>query len=378
LIEAVRLTPTIAVLEGVEARQLMVADNVIAGVLCASPEGDFALVTERIVIATGGIGGLFLETTNPVGSFGQGLALAARAGAELADLEFVQFHPTALDLPSHPMALVSEAVRGEGAILVDEAGRRFMADHPGAELAPRDIVARAIWDHLGKGHQVFLDARQALGRGFAARFPTIAALCRGAGVDPATELIPVRPAAHYHMGGIAVDGAGRSSVRGLWACGEAACTGLHGANRLASNSLLEAAASAAWVAKDVAGSSARAGARPRPRSVVGILAPTPDPSLVRPILSRGVGVMRDREGLLTAAAALLPLASSRCAASQPATVGLMIAVAGLRREESRGAHFRTDFPRRGTSARRSTLRLDEAFALARGLEAPAAYFTRRA
>ena len=378
LIQAVRLTPSITVLEGADARQLFTENTAIAGVLCDGPKGSFALATDRVVIATGGIGGLFLETTNPAGSFGQGLALAARAGAELADLEFVQFHPTALDIPSYPMALVSEAVRGEGAALVDETGHRFMAGHPGAELAPRDIVARAIWSHLAKGHRVFLDARRALGRGFAARFPTIEALCQGAGLDPATELIPVRPAAHYHMGGIAVDGAGRSSVGGLWACGEAACTGLHGANRLASNSLLEAAASAAWVAEDIAATSPRAGARRRPRPVAGTLAPAPDPSLVRPILSRGVGVMRDREGLSAAAAALLSLASRRCAASEPATVGLMIAIAALRREESRGAHFRTDFPKRGASARRSILRLDEAFALARELDAPAAYLARRA
>ena len=378
LVQAVRLTPSITVLEGADARRLIVEDNSVLGVVCDGPAGSFALATERIVIATGGIGGLFLETTNPAASFGQGLALASRAGAELADLEFVQFHPTALDIASYPMALVSEAVRGEGAALVDETGRRFMAGHPGAELAPRDIVARAIWSELAHGHRVFLDARQALGGGFAARFPTIEALCQGAGIDPAIQLIPVRPAAHYHMGGVAVDGAGRSSVDGLWACGEAACTGLHGANRLASNSLLEAAASAAWVAEDVAGLYAGAGVRPRPRTVSGILAPTPDPYLVRPILSGGVGVMRDREGLSAATATLLSLASRRCAASEPATVGLMIAIAALRREESRGAHFRTDFPRHATSARRSTLRLDEALALARGLDPPTAYLARRA
>ena len=378
LIEAVHLTPTIAVLEDVDARELMVGDSAIAGVLCDGPNGPFALATQRVVIATGGIGGLFFETTNPVGSFGQGLALAARTGAELADLEFVQFHPTALDLPSHPMALISEAVRGEGAILVDEAGRRFMAGHPGAELAPRDIVARAIWSHRAKGHRTFLDARSALGPRFAARFPTIAGLCNTAGVDPSTELIPVRPAAHYHMGGIAVDGSGRSSVSGLWACGEAACTGLHGANRLASNSLLEAAVTGAWVAEDVAGSSAGAGVGRGPRMIARALGAVPDPSLVRPILSRGVGVMRDSKGLSEAATTLLPIASSRRAGSDPAIVGLMIAIAALRREESRGAHFRTDFPQRAASARHSTLRLDEAFAFARAVEAPIPHFARRA
>ena len=180
---------------------------------------------------------MFLHGTNPAGSCGQGLALAARAGATMADLEFIQFHPTALDTGSYPLKLISEAVRGEGAILVDENGDRFMADVPGAELASRDVVARAVWRHLTAGHRVFLDARDLQGIDFARRFPAITSLCRDAGIDPVTQPIPVRPAAHYHMGGIAVDTRGRTSINGLWACGEVACTGLHGANRLASNSL---------------------------------------------------------------------------------------------------------------------------------------------
>src|SRR5208337_911320 len=198
------------------------------------------------------VGGLFLHTTNPKGSFGQGLAIAARAGATLVDLEFVQFHPTALDAGGHPLVLVSEAVRGEGATLIDETGVRFMADVPGGELAARDVVARAVWRHLADGHRVFLDTRAALGRDFALHFPVIAAACAMFGIDPAMQPIPVRPAAHYHMGGIAVDWHGRSSLPGLWACGEVAGTGLHGANRLASNSLLEAVVGAGSVAASVA------------------------------------------------------------------------------------------------------------------------------
>jgi L-aspartate oxidase len=169
-------------------------------------------------------------------------------------LEFVQFHPTALDVGLDPMPLVSEAVRGEGAVLVDETGKRVMSGYERADLEPRDVVARAVWRHIADGHRVFLDARSALGARFARYFPNIAARCHAAGIDPATMPIPVRPAAHYHMGGIAVDEAGRSSVTGLWACGEAAATGLHGANRLASNSLLEAVVCACWVAESVAGS----------------------------------------------------------------------------------------------------------------------------
>jgi L-aspartate oxidase len=242
LIAAVRQTPSITVLDGVEARRLLVADGRVAGVLAASATETLVLPASRVVIATGGLGGLYRHTTNPLGALGQGVALAARAGAVLADMEFVQFHPTALDVGLDPMPLVSEAVRGEGAVLIDESGGRFTD-----ELKPRDQVSRAVWRHLGDGHPVFLDAREALGTRFAARFPAIAAHCRAAGLDPARDAIPVRPAVHYHMGGIAVDAEGRSTVPGLWAAGEVAATGLHGANRLASNSLLEAAVCGRWV-----------------------------------------------------------------------------------------------------------------------------------
>ena len=250
LARKVRETPSITVIEATTARRLVVEDNAVtgvlgryrpgAGVVCHRPRRDRDRRHRRSVSAG----------TNPTGSFGQGLALAARAGAVMADIEFVQFHPTALDSGSFPLKLISEAVRGEGAILIDENGERFMADVPGAELAPRDVVARAVWRHMAAGHRVFLDASNVRGSDFARRFPAITALCREAGIDPVTQPIPVRPAAHYHMGGIAVDMAGRTSIDGLWACGEAACTGLHGANRLASNSLLEAAVCGGWVAKD--------------------------------------------------------------------------------------------------------------------------------
>ena len=220
LIAAVRACPSITLLEGTEARRLIVEDNAITGVLAAGERGALLIETGRVVIATGGIGGLFLDSTNPAGCFGQGLALAAHAGAKLSDLEFVQFHPTAFDGPSRPMPLLTEAIRGDGAILIDETGERFMADQPGAELAPRDIVARAVWRRRAQGHRVFLDARKHPGKDFAQRYPVISAFCRMAGIDPATDPIPVRPAAHYHMGGIAVDSEGRSTVSGLWACGE--------------------------------------------------------------------------------------------------------------------------------------------------------------
>lgn len=356
LIAAVRSTPWITLLEGVEARRLIVEDDAITGVLAASEDGPLVLDTKRVIIATGGIGGLFLDSTNPAGCFGQGLALAAHAGARLADLEFIQFHPTAFDGPSRPLSLVTEAVRGDGATLIDDTGQRFMADEPGAELAPRDIVARAVWRRRVEGHRVFLDARTHPGRDFARRYPVISAFCKMAGIDPATDPIPVRPAVHYHMGGIAVDGTGRSTARGLWACGEVSRTGLHGANRLASNSLMEAIVCARWVAESVKGVSA-ACVHARATET---LPRAPDPSIARPILSDGLGVLRDRDTIVRAIHSLYPIACSRGAASDPALVGLMIAVAAYRREESRGGHYRTDFPGTLPAAVSSSINLSEA------------------
>jgi L-aspartate oxidase len=364
LTQLVEATPSITVIKGVAARRLIVEDNRILGVLVNTNCGPVVFETDQVVIATGGIGGLFMHSTNPMGSFGQGLALAARAGASLADLEFIQFHPTALASPASPLKLISEAVRGEGAILIDETGERFMAHVEGAELAPRDIVARAVWRHCEAGHKVYLDARQVLGLDFPRRFPAVTALCLEAGVDPVTQPIPIQAAAHYHMGGIAVDARGRSSIEGLWACGEAAATGLHGANRLASNSLLEAAVCGQWVAEDIAGHVA-----PRRRARVSAPA-TPvgsDPAPVRPIVSAAAGVLRSGAGLREAAGKLYPLVQADGAASDPALVGLMIVIAALKQEESRGAHMRTDFPNRSANATRNTLTLSEGLAVAEAL-----------
>jgi L-aspartate oxidase len=368
LVQRVRETPSITIIERIAARQLIVEEGAVTGVLGNTLCGPVLFACDRVVIATGGVGGLFLHGTNPAGSFGQGLALAARAGAAMGDMEFVQFHPTALDAPGYPLKLISETVRGEGAILVDETGDRFMADQPGAELAPRDVVSRAVWRHMEKGHKVFLDARQVPDLGFARRFPAITGFCHAAGIDPVAQPIPIRPAAHYHMGGIAVDLDGRSSIEGLWACGEAACTGLHGANRLASNSLLEAVVCGRLVAESVAAMPAR---RVKPKVGEARISPS-DPAPVREVLSRAAGVLRDAEGLRAAAAALHPLAAGALdgeagGAGDPALVGLMIVVAALRREESRGAHARTDFPDPAPEPRRNVLRLDAALAAAREL-----------
>jgi L-aspartate oxidase len=238
------------------------------------------------------------------------------------------------------MPLVSEAVRGEGAVLVDETGARFMSGQGRGELEPRDVVSRAVAAHIAAGHRVFLDARPALGADFAAHFPSIAARCRAAGIDPARQPIPVRPAVHYHMGGIVVDAEGRSTVEGLWACGEAAATGLHGANRLASNSLLEAVVMAGAVAGSLAGTQPA----PLPATRPVALPAAPNVEALRGPISETLGVVRDRAGLERMVAHLLPLAFKGGSTADPALVGLMIATAALAREESRGGHWRADFP----------------------------------
>jgi len=342
VVAAVRRTPSITLIEGLEARRLVVSDGRIAGVLVAGPFGARLLSARRVVLATGGLGGLFAHTTNPLGAIGQGIALAARTGAALTDMEFVQFHPTALDVGLDPMPLVSEAVRGEGAILIDERGLRFMEGEGRAELEPRDVVSRAVARHIASGHRVFLDARQAIGCHFPDRFPGITARCQAAGIDPVTMPIPVRPAAHFHMGGIAVDVEGRSTIDGLWACGEAAATGLHGANRLASNSLLEAVVMAGIVADSIQATAARPSLAQRP-----VALPTAsDASAIRSLAEKTLGVVRDRSGLEEAIGDLEALAFTVGAAADPALVALLIATAALQRQESRGGHWRRDFPQR--------------------------------
>ena len=358
VVAAVRACPSITVLEGVAARRILTKDGRVTGVLAARDGIAIVLPTNRAVIATGGIGGLYKQSTNPSGCFGMGLAMAARAGAELADLEFVQFHPTALDAPDTPVALISEAVRGEGAWLVDETGHRFMADVPGQELAPRDVVARAIFAQHQSGHQAYLETRGLIAEGFATRFPTIAAACLAHGIDPDREPIPVRTVEHYSMGGIVVDADGRSTVDGLWACGEVARTGLHGANRLASNSLLEAMVCAKSVARSVATTPARS-----VRPVAPALPCCPDPVALRPIVSAALGVLRDRSGLVAGLEALAPLVEADGPDSDPALVATMIAVAALERKESRGGHFRTDRPHADPAYARS-----KSFTLAQALE----------
>lgn len=351
LAKAARACPSIQVIEGVRATELLLTEGRVAGVAVRDREGRVtALAARGVVLATGGLGGLYASTTNPLGAVGSGLALAARAGAALRDMEFVQFHPTAIAVGADPMPLATEALRGEGAKLFNERGERFMAEVPGQELAPRDVVARAIFSQIAQGHDVVLDARL---KDIERRFPGVVALCRANGLDPARAPIPVRPAAHYHMGGIKVDDAGRSSVPGLWACGEVASTGLHGANRLASNSLLEALAYAQWIASDIAGQDAIFPA-PRPAGAARPLSPArPE---IRALMDLKVGVVRDALSLDAAARQLGELADAH--GDDLSLVALMVTEAALRREESRGGHFRADHPAPAALAEHSETTLD--------------------
>ncbi|MCB1056296.1 MAG: FAD-binding protein, partial [Acidobacteria bacterium] len=306
-----------------------------------------------VVLATGGVGHLYRWTTNPPESMGDGLALAARAGARLADLEFVQFHPTALAVGADPMPLLTEALRGEGAILVDDTGDRFMlAEHPLAELAPRDVRARAIWRRREAGSGTWLDSREAVGDAFPERFPTVFELCQRYGLDPRRDLLPVSPAAHFHMGGVATDLKGRTSVPGLWACGELAATGVHGANRLASNSLLEGLVFGARVAADI-GSALDGGLAPSARlPEPGRWAPEPaeaaaEIEAIREAMWHDVGLVRNEAGLRRTLDHLDRLSwrlPATGALANAQTVARLITTAALLRRESRGGHFRSDYP----------------------------------
>lgn len=319
------------------------AEGGCAGVLVDAGDGEpVSLPAAATVLATGGVGGLYAVTTNPPGSRGRALAWAAGLGAVIRDAEFVQFHPTAIDIARHPAPLATEALRGEGAVLIDRRGNRFMPDvHPAAELAPRDVVARAVHRQVRTASGAFLDARAAVGASFPDRFRAVFRACMAAGIDPRREPIPVAPAAHYHMGGVAAGLDGRTGVPGLFAVGEVSCTGAHGANRLASNSLAEALVMGARAGETLAGIEQRcsnaAGVRPAPRLPLEAL------ECLRAAMSAHAGVERDAAGLTSLLASIDQL-ETRWGAADDLVAARLIATAALRRRESRGAHCRTDYP----------------------------------
>jgi L-aspartate oxidase len=321
-------------------------------------DGVGAILGRAVVLATGGMGQMYAVTTNPVVSTGDGVALALRAGAVVTDVEFVQFHPTALLVPAGPdggrsaqQPLVSEAMRGEGAYLVDADGRRFMVgQHELAELAPRDVVAKGIHRVLlasGTDH-VFLDARHI--HDLETRFPTITASCRAAGIDPITELIPVAPAAHYASGGVRTDLHGRTSIPGLYACGEVACTGVHGANRLASNSLLEGLVFARRIADDIA-AELPALAEPVDHDAEAWACDEAIRAPLQHAMTCGAGVLRSAGSLAETATELRALGEKWAGANTATweaanllTVASVLVAAAATRVETRGCHWREDFP----------------------------------
>ncbi|MDJ0698855.1 MAG: L-aspartate oxidase [Woeseiaceae bacterium] len=378
--------PDIEVLDNTFAYDLVVEDGAVRGLVTLDPRNGWSFrQASQVVLATGGIGMAWWHTTNPRESTGDGLAMAARAGARLTDLEFMQFHPTALAVGGDgaSLPLLTEALRGAGALLIDETGQRFMADeHPLAELAPRDVVARGIHQRVAAGSTVYIDLRPVIDGGKADAFPQAFEAARAAGLDPYHEALPVTPAAHYHMGGVQTNRKGRTTIDGLWACGEVATTGIHGANRLASNSLLEGLVYARRVADDVHARSDSGWHRPVsppaiPRraeaagiDIPGILGEA------RKIMSRDVGIARTARGMETALTRLTDLQLmlgnavegtghadiiAACEARNLLLVSRLVTLAACKREESRGAHFRADFPKsRPTWKRRQRFTLDSA------------------
>jgi L-aspartate oxidase len=377
LAAAAEAAPSITILDGLHAIELAVQDGRVVGLFARQGFGTNGRLTllrgRAVVFATGGLGALYAVTTNPPEARGEGLGMAARAGAVISDPEFVQFHPTAIAVGRDPAPLATEALRGEGALLVNEKGVRFMTVlHPDAELAPRDVVARAIHREIARGGKAFLDCRP-LGTEGAKHFSTVYAAAMNSGIDPTRDLVPVAPAAHYHMGGIATDARGRSTVEGLWACGECASAGVHGANRLASNSLLEALVFGARVADDVkahiASDAALRGLSSHGATSAAV--PVPPPQRMRELMALHVGIERDATGLVTALKGINAIERAGGATTSllnMTAAAKLVVAAALQRRESRGGHFRADYPQTREVATRTFLTLADAENIASEVE----------
>jgi len=360
MVERARAADHITGLIGWRAESLLQDNNgAIAGALARNDEGSLLGIEADItVMATGGVGGLFAVTTNPRTARGDALGMAAVVGAKLRDMEFVQFHPTAIDIGRDPAPLATEALRGEGAVLTNRAGERFMLRyHEKGELAPRDDVARAIFAEIQAGRPPFLDCRTAIGSHFDEEFPTVFESCMSAGIDPRTGLIPVAPAVHYHMGGLATDSYGQTSLDSLLAIGECSSTGVHGANRLASNSLLEAVVFGGRAAEYIQSrdwSERRAGTiRSQPWLSMG----NDVSQTLRNAMTAKCGVRRNAKDL-NELVNIIDRLINQVGRANPLVASRIIASAALAREESRGGHYREDFPEMADKAISSYLTYD--------------------
>ncbi|MFN3931062.1 MAG: L-aspartate oxidase [Brevundimonas sp.] len=354
LVAAARAAPHIEVWENGRLRGLIQDETGrIRGAVIERDGRRVQVLAPAVVLATGGAGGLFAWTTTPAELLGEGMALAFQAGAEVLDPEFVQFHPTAIDVGLDPMPLATEALRGEGARLIDRGGRFLLGEADDADLQSRDVVARAVHAARMDGRGAFLDARTAIGPAFKHEFPAVFAACMRAGLDPRQTPIPVAAAAHYHMGGIAAGPDGRTTLSGLFAVGECAATGVHGANRLASNSLLEAAAFGRRTGRAAAGAPPVSGPVLPARAAPDLS--HADLQTLRATMSDEVGVMRSAAGL-TRALAVLDRLDARNPDAASLVAARLIVEAALARRESRGGHYRTDFPAAASEARHTRLR----------------------
>ncbi|MCK4849916.1 MAG: L-aspartate oxidase [Phycisphaerae bacterium] len=366
LINRLKDQPAIRLMENTFVVDLLSDQDRCVGALIAQPGKELTIIwAKRVILAAGGIGQMYRETTNPPGATGDGYALAYRAGARLEDMEMIQFHPTTLYVAGASRTLISEAVRGEGATLLDHSGYRFMPDyHPDAELAPRDIVSRAILQQMAKTGRanVFLDVRHMGPKKFRTRFPHICAMCESFDITPGKDLIPVRPSAHYMIGGVTVDINGQTSLQNLYACGEVAATSLHGANRLGSNSLLEGLVFGKIAGEHAAQAAQRQTRRLAPLPLGNSITPSHKTRLdvpdvrnsLRSLMWRNVGMTRDANHLAEAIE-IIEFWSRyvmdkvfdepqgwEC--QNMLTIARTMAAASLARQESRGVHFRSDFP----------------------------------
>ena len=359
LIEKVHDSNNITVLENVSIDSIMSENNTIHGVIGRLaqdniPDNHVIIECSNVVLATGGLGGIFANTTNPRSSYGEGIALAAQAGAVLTDMEFIQFHPTGLDFGLDPTPLATEAIRGDGAYLVNQNEERFMLGvHPENELAPRDLVAQNLFKQIEQGNSVFLDCRKVSSE-FETKYPQVASYCQAAGLNPKKDLLPILPVAHYHIGGVKTDLNGKTSIEGLWCCGEVAATGIHGANRLASNSLLESMVFGRIVAKNINSLPIKKVNKINPDFIRMHKEKTKNRIRakkyiwqLRSSMMRNIGIVRNHSSIIRGLHDILKIERESKGLSAKLNdmilVSKFIIIGAYLRKESRGCHLRSDY-----------------------------------